>query len=102
MSWPLPNLSTSAGYPTGSQLFRILIPFLMLAFTKKPPAMCWDDLLLTDTEKKGFWPLPPDISSSQPYQEDDLLYYGGYMCEIIGVASQQFPFSGIKPSKPNS
>lgn len=92
MSWTLPNLSTSGGYPTGSQLFQFLTPFPMLAFTKKPPAMCWDDFLVTDMGKKGFWPPPSDIFSSQPYQGDDLLYYRGYMCENISVESQHFHF----------
>lgn len=66
----------------------------MLAFTKKPPAMFWDSLLVTDMEKKRFWLPPPDMSSSQPYQEDDLLYYGGYTCEIISRASQRFHCQG--------
>lgn len=82
MSWPLPNLSTCAGYPTGSQLFWILIPFPMLAFTKKPPATCWDDLLVIDMGKKRFWPPPPDISSPQPYLED-----GYYIREATCVKS---------------
>lgn len=53
MFWPLPNLSTSAGYPTNSQLFQIWIPFPVLVLIKKSPAMFLDDLLVTDMEQ-GF------------------------------------------------
>lgn len=51
MSWPLPSLSGSAGYPTGSKLLWILIPFPLLAFTEGLPAMCWCELLVIDIKK---------------------------------------------------
>lgn len=66
MCWPLPSLSTSAGYPTNSQLFQILIPFPMVVPIKKTPPMFLDDLLVTDMEQ-GFWPPAPDVSSSEPH-----------------------------------
>lgn len=66
MCWPLPNLSTSAGYPTNSQLFQILIPVPMMVPIKKSSLMFLDDLLVTDMEQ-GFWPLVPDVSSSEAH-----------------------------------